>query len=424
MPAGLLSLLAMGLMWSCDIGINPEDDDDTAALAPLRVEPDFIDFGHVTLSNGSIERFDIFNETGVDIALTSLSFSPALDEFDYVSPPENGTVLMSGESRTINVKYLPMVEDELNTTAIVNTDHPDYPPLEVALHGCSLLEGCEGAGDDDDDDSGDDDDDDDDDSGACGTISVQPTSIDFGTVSTGTTANETVTITNTGNADLDINGIAQPGSPFTVTGLSTPVTIGAGQSEQFTAQFSPTAAGPNSGSIVITSCDESSPQLSIPVQGLGDDSCGQNCFPEIDIDPTNLDFGDLTGGSTSLVVTVSNVGIDPLHLSGFQGTTSAAGGTVTVTGNTTATIQPANQLTFQIEWTPGAMLGGNDCLDVLTSGSDYLTLLSDDADEGVLYIPLDGCCDGTGEGFCGMADFVMCLSNPLCDGIIERGVDG
>ena len=172
---------------------------------------------------------------------------------------------------------------------------------------------------------------------------------------------------------------------------------------------------------MISSCDESSPQLPIPVQGLGDDSCGQNCLLQIDVDPTSLDFGDLTGGTQILIVEVSNVGVDPLHLSGFQGTTSAAGGTVTVTGNTTATIPPANQVSFQVQWTPGAMLGGNDCLDVLSSGSNYLTLLSDDADEGVLYIPLDGCCDGTGEGFCGMADFVMCLSNPLCDGLLELG---
>src|SRR5580704_745918 len=54
---------------------------------------------------------------------------------------------------------------------------------------------------------------------------------------------QTVTLTNSGTASTTVSQIAASGAGFSVTGFTVPLTIAAGQSASFTAQFAPTAAG-------------------------------------------------------------------------------------------------------------------------------------------------------------------------------------
>jgi hypothetical protein len=101
------------------------------------------------------------------------------------------------------------------------------------------------------------------------TLSISPTNLIFGNVTTGTTsASQTVTITNTGNVNVTISQITVSGAGYTVTGGSTPVTLSPAQNLTLGAQFSPTATGTVNGSISIVSNAAGSP-ATVTLSGTG-----------------------------------------------------------------------------------------------------------------------------------------------------------
>jgi hypothetical protein len=101
------------------------------------------------------------------------------------------------------------------------------------------------------------------------TLSISPTSLSFGNVTTGTASGtQNVTITNTGNANVTISQITVSGAGYSMTGGSTPVTLSPSQSTTLAAQFSPAVAGSVNGSISIVSNANGSP-ASVPLLGTG-----------------------------------------------------------------------------------------------------------------------------------------------------------
>jgi hypothetical protein len=90
-------------------------------------------------------------------------------------------------------------------------------------------------------------------------LTLIPASINFGNVQVGQTPTQSVKLTNSGNATLDVSKVTITGSDFSLTGLTVPLSLGAGQSTYFTVQFSPTGAGGATGDISLVSNDPNSP---------------------------------------------------------------------------------------------------------------------------------------------------------------------
>src|SRR5258707_13979536 len=88
---------------------------------------------------------------------------------------------------------------------------------------------------------------------AAGPLSANPTSLSFGTVQVGSSANLSETLTNTGGTTVIVSQANVTGTGFSITGLTLPATLTAGQSVTFTATFAPTATGAVSGNLVILS---------------------------------------------------------------------------------------------------------------------------------------------------------------------------
>ena len=108
--------------------------------------------------------------------------------------------------------------------------------------------------------------------GTSTTISLDPTSLTFKSQSTGTTAPpQAVTLTNTGQAVLTINGIGATGdfSQSNTCGSSLP----AGASCVITVTFTPTTSGSRTGTLSITDSASGSPQH-ISLTGTGTSSNG------------------------------------------------------------------------------------------------------------------------------------------------------
>ena len=99
-------------------------------------------------------------------------------------------------------------------------------------------------------------------------ITATPTSVSFGSITTGTSTSQSVTLANTGNASVTLSQITETGTGFAVSGCTTPLTLAAGQSTSFTATFDPATAGALSGSVTVTSNATNSPQV-ISLSGTG-----------------------------------------------------------------------------------------------------------------------------------------------------------
>src|SRR5271163_3409840 len=100
------------------------------------------------------------------------------------------------------------------------------------------------------------------------TVAVAGASGSFGSVATGSSTTQTFTVSNTGTVTLTITQLAASGSGFSVSGLTLPTTVNAGQSAVFTVKFAPTAAGAVTGSVSMTA--NTSPAVStIALSGTG-----------------------------------------------------------------------------------------------------------------------------------------------------------
>jgi cytochrome c len=91
---------------------------------------------------------------------------------------------------------------------------------------------------------------------AQGTLAFSPTSVNFGSISAGTSKTVSMTISNasgtvaSGGA-VTISKVAVSGSAFSVSGLSVPVTINPGVSLRVTLKFAPATSGTFSGYLAI-----------------------------------------------------------------------------------------------------------------------------------------------------------------------------
>ncbi len=84
-----------------------------------------------------------------------------------------------------------------------------------------------------------------------GVVTVAPGSISFGVVKVGNNQSLPGSMTNTGGSTLQVTQVTATGSGFSVSGLSLPVMLAAGQSQGFTVIFTPKAAGTVNGNLAI-----------------------------------------------------------------------------------------------------------------------------------------------------------------------------
>jgi hypothetical protein len=103
----------------------------------------------------------------------------------------------------------------------------------------------------------------------------------------------TETLKNSGNENLTITQIAATGASFSISTLSTPLTLTPGQSAAFSVIFAPQSTGSFSGSIAIAS-NASNPNLTIPLSG----STTVQVAGQLNLSPTTISVGSVTVGTS------------------------------------------------------------------------------------------------------------------------------
>ena len=131
-------------------------------------------------------------------------------------------------------------------------------------------------------------------------ITVSPTSVSFGTVNVGSSAQQSIKITNSGQNFFAIRSVSVSGSYFAITGIATPLPMRAGASFSFTAKFTPSAAGSQTGKVAIVTSSGETVDVTLS---------GNTPANTVSIVPTSASFGNVPVGSTnSQTFTVTNHG--------------------------------------------------------------------------------------------------------------------
>jgi hypothetical protein len=87
-------------------------------------------------------------------------------------------------------------------------------------------------------------------------------------LTTGTSATQSVSISNTGNSSVSISQLSATGTGFTTSGIALPLNLAAGQSTSFIVTFAPASAGSLAGSVTVVSNATNSP-LVVALSGTG-----------------------------------------------------------------------------------------------------------------------------------------------------------
>jgi hypothetical protein len=297
------------------------------APGTLGSNPTGLGFGSVQVGNKQSLSETVTNTGGSTVTISQVGITGTGFSLSGITAP---VTLTAGQSATLTVTFTP--QSAANASGnITITSTASNPTLAIPLSGTGT---------------------------APGSLSSNPTSLSFGSVQLGSKQSFSETVTNTGGSTVTISQVGISGTGFSLSGITAPVTLTAGQSASFTVTFTPQSAANASGNVTITSTAPN-PTLAIPLSGTGimPGTLGSN--------PTSLSFGSITVGSKQSVsetvtntggagVTISQIGISgtgfslsgisaPVTLTAGQSVTfsvtfippspGSAGGAITITSN-------------------------------------------------------------------------------------------
>jgi hypothetical protein len=200
-------------------------------------------------------------------------------------------------------------------------------------------------------------------SGPSPTAVLSATKLIFPKTLIGQTTSLTVTLTNTGNASLNISNLATTGD-FAVQSNNCGTQVFAGDNCAITIGFTPTAKNSRTGILQLTDNAPSNPQR-VTLTGTG---------MSIALSPTALNFGPEPVGQATAPqpVTISNVSTASVNLTGFS-----IGGTTadyTISGNTCGTsLAAGTNCSLNVSFNPTKKGTRNGKLNVANNGGGTAT---------------------------------------------------
>jgi hypothetical protein len=206
--------------------------------AGLKITPSSASFGNVTVGSPSTQTIQLTNSGTATLTITQVTPSGSGFSTGTLSLPIS---LNPTQSTTFNVQFAPPSAGTDSGSVSVVSNAPGSPAT-IALSGTGIA--------------------------ATHLLSFSSTSLSFGNVNTGSQSTQSVTVTNTGNANVTISQIVESGTGFALNGASTPVTLTPGQNLSFSVIFTPSAVGNDSGTVTVTSNATASP-TTITLAGAG-----------------------------------------------------------------------------------------------------------------------------------------------------------
>jgi hypothetical protein len=287
----------------------------------LVANPSSLSFGSVQTGNNQTASETLTNSGGSSVIISQASATGPGFSVSGITLP---LTLAAGQSTSFSVAFAPQTSGAASG-GIAIASNASNPSLGVVLSGTGTTAGA---------------------------LTASPSTVSFGSVQTGNNQTASETLTNSGGSSVIISQASATGPGFSVSGITLPLTLAAGQSTSFSVAFAPQTSGAASGGIAIAS-NASNPSLGVVLSGTG------TTAGSLAASPSSVSFGSVQiSKSQSASATLTNSGGSSVTVT--QATATGAG--FSVSGITLPLTLAAGQSTsFSIAFAPqssGTASGG------------------------------------------------------------------
>ena len=264
-----------------DVALSRSVTVEGRAIAPVLVlSATSINFGQVGVGTTQTQTVTIRNEGDATLVISRIE---VVGEFYSVDSSSTATMVNPGNSTTFTVSYRPGDLNSHTGTVRVVTN---AGTTDIALEG----------------------------SGRGGKVKTDPVRLDFGTIPTNSPRTLSLTITNTGNDNLNITGITSNNPVFSVSCSgscptnTSPVTLIPNASYTVNVSINTSVEGANTGVLTIAN-DGVDGNVQIDLYAVAVE-------PRIEISPSSsIDFGYLsTNEQSTRKITLSNTGTIEINI--------------------------------------------------------------------------------------------------------------
>jgi hypothetical protein len=318
----------------------------------LAVSPSFEIFGAQVV--GTISQAQTL--TAKNTGTTTLTLSPIVVSSNFTESDQCSATLAPGATCSISLSFSPTSTGALSGSMVVSDTTGAVATL-VTLSGQGALPG----------------------------INASPSTLSFGSLPVGTTSQaQTVTVSNTGSAPLQIGAVSGTGD-FAETDNCAAQTIAPGSYCVLNVTMTPTTTGTRTGTIQID--DNADGAHLIALSGVGQQA-------GVSISPTSLAFGSLpivssaqaaSAAGTPLSVTITNTGTGTLTLGGLS-----TQGDFRESNSCGSTIATGSVCTLTVTFAPTALghrTGTLTITDNAGGGTQLVSLAGDGSPGGLTLSP-------------------------------------
>ncbi|WP_435254546.1 choice-of-anchor D domain-containing protein [Tenacibaculum sp. A30] len=298
------------------------DKDEEIIPAVFSIDQIEKDFGTVEVEQSTSYSFEVTNKGEADLEIDEFVIK-GTDAADF-STSAVPKVIRKGEAYSFEITFAPLTEGNKEAILEITTN---IGKKEVTVTGVAEPKPLP-------------------------TVDLNVTTLSFGDVEINQTDDATFTITNSGDADLEITAFEVKGtnaSEFTTA--ATAETLAVGGTKTVSVTFAPTTEGNKTASLEITT--------NVGVKIIALDGKGTAVAqPVMTFSESPIAFGNVeVGQELSKTITVSNTGNADLEITNVNIVGSSTASSFTVIGGTTAlikTIAPGDTHTFEVKFMPSS----------------------------------------------------------------------
>src|SRR5277367_312490 len=282
-----VALLVILLTSGC-VGVTGKGSNPTVTGVAIEISPSSVSFGSVAMGQSATKTVTLTN-TGTE-ALSVSGISVAGTGFT-ASGPHLPISLAAGQSTSISAVFKPTA-GAADTGTITITSNAAGSPSLVALSGT----GTTGA--------------------TAAALTATPNSIAFGSVAVGSEATQTIHLENTGGESASISKLTISGSGVSISGLTAPMTLAAGQTANLSVTYKPVAAGTLTASLSITS-NAADPSVVVGINATA-------TLSTLSATPASVSFGNVVVGSdTTQTIRLQNIDTSQVTISSITPSVSS-----------------------------------------------------------------------------------------------------
>jgi hypothetical protein len=314
--SGAVALVVILVTSGC-VGVTGKGTNPAVTGVAIEISPSSVSFGSVTMGQSATKTVTLTN-SGTE-ALSVSGISVAGTGFT-ASGPHLPISLAAGQSTSISAVFKPTAGNA-DTGTITITSNATGSPSLVALSGT----GTTGTT-------------------AAAALTVTPTTIAFGSVAVGSEQTQTVHVENTGNDTATISKLTISGTGVSVSGMTAPATLAAGQTANLTVAYKPVAAGTLTASLAIAS-NATNASVVVGINATATSST-------LAATPSSVSFGNVVVGSaTTQTIRLQNIGTSQVTISSITPSVSS----IAISGVTTPiNLAPGTSATLTAAYKPTA----------------------------------------------------------------------